>query len=639
MEEHIGKVWDRFLKKRVNKAYQDKQVLFTEQRKSLNIFYRLLGGDKGKELQITDKRPIKTTRSVLELISGSGTTFFLPWQDNKGVYLPASLAYFDSHYLNKMHYFWLVALAAKMPVNTADFAQKNLQIAYELIQAYPGFKQFYHSAIAYLINERLRLSIKDPKQQQHELAFMNALTYQEERAFINDKLEDQQGISALEFVSTSPQLSKFNLPCLPTFSIEQIYPFPLWLYPAQNRQQMMNGFEEEEGAEPHEKKSEKIDELKMKKQSSQIDDDKKSDGLLIFLPDSLMSIMEQVNLDRSEDDSFDEDALYNAEDLDEITLGRKKANLSARIKMDLDFAEGAAEEYPLGKGHFINEWDYKKQEYLENYVCIKPLIDVNITPIVLPKRLQKMVKKIASELDLMQLDRIKNNRLSYGDEINLDTWIDYLGHQNRSLHPQKFYESIERKARDLSTLILADVSLSTEAGITQEIRIIDMIKDGLMVFSESLNRLQDPFALYTFSSLKNTNVRFQIIKNFKESYSDLIRGRIDHIKPGYYTRLGAAIRESTKILDKQQTANKLLLIISDGKPNDVDRYDGRYGIEDTKKSIEEAKRLGITPFCVTIDLEAKDYLSYLFGKHSYVVIRDSKKLPKVLPEIYMNLTL
>jgi len=88
MEEHIGKVWDRFLKKRVNKAYQDKQVLFTEQRKALNVFYRLLGGDKGKELQITDKRSIKTSRSVLELISGSGTTFFLPWQDNKAFIYP-----------------------------------------------------------------------------------------------------------------------------------------------------------------------------------------------------------------------------------------------------------------------------------------------------------------------------------------------------------------------------------------------------------------------------------------------------------------------------------------------------------------------------------------------------------------------
>jgi len=190
----------------------------------------------------------------------------------------------------------------------------------------------------------------------------------------------------------------------------------------------------------------------------------------------------------------------------------------------------------------------------------------------------------------------------------------------------------------MATLILADISLSTEAGITQEIRVIDMIKDGLMVFSQALEKLQDKFAIYAFSSNKNTNVRFHIIKNFKEKYSDLIRGRIDSIKPGYYTRLGAAIRESTKILDRQQSENKLLLIISDGKPNDMDKYDGRYGIEDSKKAIEEVRKKGITPFCITIDIEAKDYLSYLFGKNGYAVVRDSKKLPKVMPEVYINLT-
>ncbi len=238
----------------------------------------------------------------------------------------------------------------------------------------------------------------------------------------------------------------------------------------------------------------------------------------------------------------------------------------------------------------------------------------------------------------MQLDRIKKTNLPYGDEINIDSWIDYQGNQNKQNHSQKFFETFEKKTRDMSTLILADISLSTEAGITSQIRVIDMIKDGLLVFSEALEKLEDRFAIYAFSSLKNTNVRFHIIKNFKEKYSNLIRGRIDSIKPGYYTRLGAAIRESTKILEKQQSGNKLLLIISDGKPNDVDKYDGRYGIEDTKKAILEAKKKGITPFCITIDLEAKDYLSYLFGKNGYALIRDSKKLPKVLPEIYMNLT-
>ncbi|MGZ5208975.1 MAG: VWA domain-containing protein, partial [Sulfuricurvum sp.] len=337
-------------------------------------------------------------------------------------------------------------------------------------------------------------------------------------------------------------------------------------------------------------------------------------------------------------DSYDEDALYNAEDLEEITLGQKDANLSARIKMDLDISANSALEYPLGKGHFIDEWDYKKERYLKNYVCIKPIISLHTQPIMLPKRLEKMMRRIQSELDLMELDRIKRDNLPYGDEINMDSWIDYKGHQNRSNHPQRFFQTFEKKTRDMSTLILADVSLSTEAGITQEIRVIDMIQDALMVFSESLHRLGDQFAIYTFSSIKNTKVNFHIIKNFKEAYNDNIRGRIDAIKPGYYTRMGAGIRESAKILEKQQSINKLLLILSDGKPNDVDRYDGRYGIEDTKKAIEEVKQRGITPFCITIDMDAKEYLPYLFGRNSYAVIRDAKKLPKVLPEIYMNLT-
>jgi nitric oxide reductase NorD protein len=434
-------------------------------------------------------------------------------------------------------------------------------------------------------------------------------------------------------ISKIPELSYINEK---NIEFDDNYPFIMWIYPSLNKNsKLSNSYEEESQSQ---RKDEKTESLKMKKKAKQIDDKKKTDGFMAFIPEGMMSILEQVNVDRAEDDSFDEDALYNAQVLDEITLGQKKANLNARLKMDLDIKANMNEEYPIGRGHFIDEWDYTKKSFLKNYVRIKPIFSKNVEAIELPKRLQKTVKKIQSELDLLEINRFKNNHLPYGDEICIDTWIDYKGHQNKSLHHQKFYENFEKKTRDMATLILADISLSTEAGITQEIRVIDMIKDGLMVFSQALEKLEDKFAIYAFSSNKNTNVKFHIIKNFKEKYSNLIRGRIEAIKPGYYTRLGAAIRESTKILNKQQNQNKLLLIISDGKPNDIDRYDGRYGIEDTKKAIEEVKQKGITPFCITIDIEAKDYLSYLFGKNGYAVVRDSKKLPKIMPEVYINLT-
>lgn len=594
-EENAGKSWEKYISKKANNSYESEKVLFTSLSKSLKIFYHLMGGEKAKELHITDKRFIKSSRTVIEKLSFSGNTFFLPWQDEKAIYLPASISLFDSKKRNEMLYFWLIAMAAKNTLHRGNTLEKNYFSSIKLVDTYSGFKEFYEYASNFLINKNKRLSF---------LKSLNA-----------ENLTNEDYLRSLD-----------NYPC------------PLWIYPSISKNSMYSDFEDEEEPQRGSEKPEKTETLEMKKEANKMDDKKETEGFLAFLPESIMSILEQVNVDRSEDDSFDEDALYNAEDLDEITLGQKKANLNARLKMDLNLTSNAKEEYPLGNGHFVDEWDYSKKDYLKNYVCIKPFLTTNIEPLPLPAHLKKMVKKIEQELDLMELDRIKNSRLAYGDEINLDTWIDYKGHKNKSGHHQKFYESFEKKTRDMSTLILADVSLSTESGITQEIRIIDMIKDGLIVFSEALNRLQDKFAIYTFSSLRNTKVNYEIIKNFNEPYTDNTRGRIDSIKPGYYTRLGGAIRESIKILDKQKTQNRLLLIISDGKPNDLDKYDGRYGIEDTKKAILEAKQLGITPFCITIDLESKEYLPYLFGKNGYVVVRESKKLPSVLPEIYMNLT-
>ena len=589
-EESVGKVWDKYLNKKVNKFHEDERIFFADISKSLNLFYHLLGGQKGKDLQVTDKRYVDTnSRTILQKISFLGKEFFLTWQDEKSIYLPASFAFFPTKKQNEMLYYWLVAMVTKVDVNSNNLIEQNSKAISYITNRYKGFEIFYENATEYL------------SMQFEQLSFIKSFENLNNEDLIND------------------------------------YPNPLWIYPPiSSGNKALNDDSDEEMLSNQDK--DKTENLEMKKQANQIDDKKETNGFLVFLPESLMSIFEQVNVDRMEDDSFDEDALYHAEDLDEITIGKKQANLNSRIKMDLDLEPDMREIYPLGKGHLIDEWDYRIDDYLINYVRIKPQVTLNVVPIELPKRLKKTVKKIQGELDLLEIDRVKNDRLPYGDELNIDTWIDYKGHQNKSMHHQNFYTTFEKKTRDISTLILADVSLSTEGGITQDVRIIDVIKDGLMVFSEALEKLNDKFAIYSFSSLQNKKVFFNIIKNFKDKYDNLIRGRIDSMQPYYYTRLGAAIRESAKILDKQQSSTKLLLIISDGKPNDEDRYDGRYGIEDTKKAIEEVRKKGITPFCITVDLDAKEYLSYLFGRNGFAVVRDGQKLPKVIPEVYINLT-
>ena len=160
----------------------------------------------------------------------------------------------------------------------------------------------------------------------------------------------------------------------------------------------------------------------------------------------------------------------------------------------------------------------------------------------------------------------------------------------------------------------------------------------MFLFSEALAATGDRFALYGFSSLKRENIRYHILKEFEGKYNAEVRGRIAAIKPGFYTRMGAAIRHSAQLLTRQPATQRLLLILTDGKPNDLDQYEGRYGVEDTRVAIHEARQIGLRPFCVTIDEKGSNYLPHLFGVNGYVVIRKPSELPRELPMLYAQLT-
>ncbi|WP_227665288.1 nitric oxide reductase activation protein NorD [Magnetococcus marinus] len=140
------------------------------------------------------------------------------------------------------------------------------------------------------------------------------------------------------------------------------------------------------------------------------------------------------------------------------------------------------------------------------------------------------------------------------------------------------------------------------------------------------------------SSAENLNIEFNRIKGFAQSYDNQARGRIQAIKPGFYTRLGAAIRQSVHLLQEQAARRHLLLILTDGKPHDVDHYDGRWGVEDTRMAVREARAQNVHPFCITIDPEANSYAPYLFGADGFVRVTDPAKLPTILPQIYLSLT-
>ncbi|MCW9017045.1 MAG: VWA domain-containing protein, partial [Kangiellaceae bacterium] len=197
---------------------------------------------------------------------------------------------------------------------------------------------------------------------------------------------------------------------------------------------------------------------------------------------------------------------------------------------------------------------------------------------------------------------------------------------------------LRQNSRSLSCLLLADLSLSTDSYVNNESKIIDMIKDSLYLFSESLSATQDRFAIGGFSSKRRDMVRYYPIKSFDEKQSKTTLDKISSLTPGYYTRMGAAIRHAANQLEKESTETKLLLLLSDGKPNDIDLYEGRYGIEDTKHAVREAFTKGIRVFCVTIDDEDNNYLPYIFGSANYIKIKRATELPEKLPKLYSLLT-
>lgn len=365
--------------------------------------------------------------------------------------------------------------------------------------------------------------------------------------------------------------------------------------------------------------------------------------MMIFRLESLFSWSEFAKMDRgsddSDDDDDDDDNQRTIEDLDKITLAKQQDQKSACIKVDLDLPSSAEDDIPLGLGIKLPEWNYKNQQFEQDRCLLQAMIPKDSVPQSLPLSLQKTAKSIQAQFEQLRSVKYWLKAQPQGEELDLNAWLDFHVESRVSSTAQKgLYQSYCGNNRDLSCLLLADLSMSTDAHLDDHMRVIDVVRDSMLLFGEALNTVGDNFAMYSFSSVKRSNVRFTMLKNFNEKYDDHVRGRIQAIRPGFYTRMGAAIRQATKVLVDQKSSQKLLLILTDGKPNDIDHYEGRFGIEDTHQAIAEAHKLGIKPFCITIDQEAQDYLPYIFSSDGYTVILKPTQLPKRLPQLYHQLT-
>ena len=189
--------------------------------------------------------------------------------------------------------------------------------------------------------------------------------------------------------------------------------------------------------------------------------------------------------------------------------------------------------------------------------------------------------------------------------------------------------------------VLFDASRSTKSAVGSKDGlgrpVIAVAREALVALARGLDACGDDLALYAFSSLKREKVFFDICKNFDEPFSARVDARIAGLRPGFYTRIGAALRHASFKLSERPNSRKLLLVISDGKPNDLDHYEGRYGVEDTRHAVQEARRRGQSVFCVAIESQMRASLPHLFGPAGFSLVSQPEKLASALPAIYRHL--
>ena len=306
-----------------------------------------------------------------------------------------------------------------------------------------------------------------------------------------------------------------------------------------------------------------------------------------------------------------------------------------------DTGERTAEDVWKGTYHeegayLYNEWDYERQNYRKNWAVLREL-DVHPSYDHFVDKALHKYRGLAMELRrtfeaLRGEDKLLKKQ-PYGDDVDIDALVEAVAdtHHGEEM-TERLFTKLHKLERNIAVMFMVDMSGSTKGWIN------DAEREALALLCESLETLGDRYAIYGFSGMTRKRCEVYRIKSFDDAYNEEVKARISGIRPKDYTRMGVTIRHLTQLLNDVEARTKLLITLSDGKPDDYDTYRGAYGIEDTRMALIEAKRSGVHPFCITIDTEARDYLPHMYGAVNYAVIDEVRKLPLKVSDIYRRLT-
>lgn len=602
MEEWVGEQWHRFITRVADTSFMPKAVELAEVQRAAAMLFHAAGGASGVRVVPAGQARIGGPRGWLQKIAGSGLRASTAKLDADTLALPPLIAVFDDAGLNRDLYLWLAALAAAHEP-AAGWVAGNVAATARVLQRCPGLKARW---------QRLREAHLAQRPAAARLRGPAALAEMAVQAALRDGRASDFPVEA-----------------------QDVAPVWLWLEVLPEAISGSSGAQQDEharrGAAPSSATRRRTRRIEQRPGRAPL--------LLPSKTEQLMSWADHVPLDRGSDEEDDGNAVRAADDMAQLAITRDGKAGAARVKFDLDLPSASADDVPIGEGETLPEWDWKQQRLRADHCRVVTLMAQAAAPYLPPAGLQATARRVRRRLEVLRAAPRWQRQCADGEAIDLDAWVRHAADDASATSPRDppvFARRI-RGERSLATLLLADLSLSTDAHVNNDARVIDVIRDALYVFGEALDGTGDAFAMLGFSSVRRQNVRMQHLKGFDEPWSAAARSRVGAIKPGYYTRMGAALRHATRQLAQRPERQRLLLILTDGKPNDLDVYEGRWGLEDTRAAVHEARAAGLLPFCLSIDEEAHDYLPHLFGRGGWAQVMRPAELPARLAAVYATL--
>lgn len=606
MEEMVGKWWHNAVTRLAQQTDPNAVVHLKDVQKSIGVLFRAAGGSTALRLAPASEQRIGGPRNWLQIIAGSGVRADMARLEPDVLALPASLAVFSDRTLNRDLYLWLAIQSACFE-HSGNWIADNCHATLLGLRQFPGFAPRHQRLLAAHLAKRPNPAHLKGKAAAAESAVRSALLCES----LGDYAADPSEVA------------------------------PVWMWLGAG-DALTNSTARKAGKEDAaSNRSNNAEDKKRRLTEQAQESDGRNAMVLPFRGEALMSWSELVQVNRSTDDEDDGNAVNAANDMDKLSMAPDGETLASRVKFDLDLPSSSADDLPLGPGLRLPEWDYRRGVLQPDHCVVQAMEVRDAAPYVPSATLRLTAKRLRRRLEVLRDAPRPQYGQESGDSIDLDAWVrfnaDQVGHGGLHSDTPPVYTRHAKSERSLSTLLLADLSLSTDAYATSDARVIDVIRDALYVFGEALSATGDPFAMWGFSSVRRQHVRLQHLKSFDEPWNTLTQARVGAIKPGYYTRMGAAIRHATLQLSKRPERRRLLMLLTDGKPNDLDIYEGRYGIEDTRQAIHEAHAAGLSPFCVTIDESAHDYLPLLFGRQGYALVHRPQDLVNRLTQAWATL--